>query len=70
MMGNLILQQDLIQQKQEERAKFLLAKSDANIAQIAFEIGFSEQSAFNRAVKRWTNTTPAKYRTEHQILIF
>jgi AraC-like DNA-binding protein len=53
---------DLIQQKQEERAKFLLIKSDASIAQIAFETGFSEQSAFNRAFKRWTGKTPISYR--------
>lgn len=53
---------DLIKQKQEERAKYLLVKSDANIAQIAFETGFSEQSAFNRAFKRWTGKTPIAYR--------
>jgi len=53
---------DLIQQKQEERSKFLLTQSDASIAQIAFETGFSEQSAFNRAFKRWTQKTPIEYR--------
>lgn len=53
---------DVIQQKQEERAKYLLSKSDASLAQIAFETGFSEQSAFNRAFKRWTGKTPISYR--------
>ncbi|WP_156169216.1 AraC family transcriptional regulator [Kordia jejudonensis] len=53
---------DLIQQKQEERAIYLLSKSNANFAEIAFEIGFSEQSAFNRAFKRWTGKTPIAYR--------
>lgn len=53
---------DIIQQKQEERAKFLLTQSDASLAQIAFETGFSEQSAFNRAFKRWTGKTPISYR--------
>ncbi|MFK7747262.1 MAG: helix-turn-helix domain-containing protein, partial [Kordia sp.] len=53
---------DLIQQKQEERAKFLLLQSNSSFAEIAFEIGFSEQSAFNRAFKRWTGKTPIEYR--------
>ncbi len=53
---------DLIQQKQEERAKILLKQVTVNMAQIAFETGFSEQSAFNRAFKRWTGKTPIEFR--------
>ncbi|MEM8803674.1 MAG: AraC family transcriptional regulator, partial [Pseudomonadota bacterium] len=30
--------------------------------EIAFLTGYSEQSAFNRAFKRWTGETPANYR--------
>lgn len=44
---------DLIKKTQEDVAKHLLRHSTRNIAEIAFEIGFSEQSAFNRAFKRW-----------------
>ena len=32
------------------------------LAEIAFILGFSEQSAFSRAFKRWTGVAPGKYR--------
>jgi AraC-like DNA-binding protein len=56
---------DLIQKRQKDHAITLLKKSTANIAEIAFETGFSEQSAFNRAFKRWTGKTPIEYRKSH-----
>jgi AraC-like DNA-binding protein len=33
-----------------------------SLSEVAFMIGFSEPSAFNRAFKRWTDTTPAAWR--------
>lgn len=53
---------DLIKRTQEEVSKDLLKNSSRNIAEIAFETGFAEQSAFNRAFKRWTGTTPVAFR--------
>lgn len=53
---------ELIRKTQEEISKSLLNNSSRNIAEIAFETGFSEQSAFNRAFKRWTNQSPLEYR--------
>jgi AraC-like DNA-binding protein len=32
------------------------------ICDIAFLLGFSEQSAFNHAFKKWTGKTPGEYR--------
>ena len=32
------------------------------LSEIAFLTGYSEQSAFNRAFKRWMGVTPAAYR--------
>jgi AraC-like DNA-binding protein len=32
------------------------------IVEIAFVLGFSEQSAFNHAFKKWTGDTPIEYR--------
>ncbi|NVK25322.1 MAG: AraC family transcriptional regulator [Gammaproteobacteria bacterium] len=42
-------------------------KSFQDISEI---LKFSEQSAFSRAVKRWTGLSPAQYRKRNQILIF
>jgi AraC-like DNA-binding protein len=38
-----------------------LRKADMSIRQISERLGFSDQSAFNRAFKRWTGLTPAKF---------
>lgn len=46
-------------------AKTLLAEQSYALAEVAFLTGFSEQSAFTRAFKRWTAQTPAAYRAAH-----
>lgn len=53
---------DLIQKTQEGIAKSLLKNTNRSVAEIAFETGFSEQSAFNRAFKRWINQSPIEFR--------
>lgn len=53
---------DLIKKTQLEAAKKLLLEPSRSIAEIAFETGFSEQSAFNRAFKRWTEKSPLEFR--------
>ncbi|MEM1358593.1 MAG: helix-turn-helix domain-containing protein, partial [Bacteroidota bacterium] len=40
----------------------LLRTTNQSMAEIAFQTGFSEQSAFSRAFKRWTGYAPAAYR--------
>ncbi len=56
---------DLIRKTQEEVAMSMLKDSTRSIAEIAFQTGFSEQSAFNRAFKRWTDQSPLDYRKNH-----
>lgn len=53
---------DLIQKTQKRLSKDLLKGSDRSVAEIAFQTGFSEQSAFNRAFKRWTGLSPVEFR--------
>lgn len=53
---------DVLQQAQSQLARELLTSSDRSIAEIAFLTGFSEQSAFSRAFKRWAGLAPAQYR--------
>ncbi|WP_149304727.1 helix-turn-helix transcriptional regulator [Pareuzebyella sediminis] len=53
---------DLVKRIQEEVSKDLLKNSARSVAEIAFETGFSEQSAFSRAFKNWTNQSPLEFR--------
>lgn len=48
-------------------AKELMAKSDLNILQIAFESGFASKSAFNTEFKRVTGMTPREYRARPEL---
>jgi len=53
---------DLIKKNQETIAKDMLHNTTQSIGEIAFLTGFSEQSAFNRAFKKWTFQTPSEFR--------
>ncbi len=53
---------DLVKKLQEKISKELLKDSTQSIGEIAFLTGFSEQSAFNRAFKKWTGSTPSAFR--------
>jgi AraC family transcriptional regulator len=44
-----------------ERAKELLQESDLNLAEIATNCGFFDQSHFNRHFKNWTGVTPKQF---------
>lgn len=54
--------QSLLEKARLRLAEGLLIQSDHSIAEIAFLTGFSEQSAFTRAFKRWVDQTPAAFR--------
>ena len=54
--------QTLAEETRREVALSMLRDDKNALAEIAFLTGFSEQSAFNRAFKRWTDQTPASYR--------
>jgi len=44
-------------------AKRYLQDGDLPISEVAWLVGYQEQSAFNHAFKRWTSTTPKQART-------
>lgn len=56
--------QVLAEDTRQELAIGLLRDERHSIAEIAYLTGFSEQSAFTRAFKRWTGSTPATYRSD------
>ena len=45
-----------------EAAESLLTSQTHSLGEVAFLTGFSDQSAFQRAFKRWTGQTPRTYR--------
>jgi len=51
-----------VQATRRELAENLLRQSRYTLSEVAFLTGFSEQSAFQRAFKRWTGKTPAAFR--------
>jgi AraC-like DNA-binding protein len=54
--------QKLFDRTRQELALQHLKNPTAPINDIAFLLGFSDPSAFNRAFKRWTGKTPRSYR--------
>jgi len=48
-------------------AERYLAEGQFGIAEIAFMLGYREQSSFNHAFKEWTGVNPGAYRTAHRL---
>ncbi len=53
---------DLLDSLREGAAKTYLADPRLAIAEVAYLLGFADQSSFHRAFKRWTGKTPNEYR--------
>lgn len=58
--------QTLVDDARRELAEKLLKQDQHSLSNIAFLTGFSEQSSFNRAFKRWAGQTPRSYRLAAQ----
>ncbi|MFP5440020.1 MAG: helix-turn-helix domain-containing protein [Gammaproteobacteria bacterium] len=54
--------QQLLDRTREQLARQYLADRALSLGDIALLLGFSEQSAFTRAFRRWTGDTPARMR--------
>lgn len=57
---------DLLNQVRVDRATELLRKSNLSLSQIAFEVGFSDQSYFTKVFRRHMRCTPRDYRLQAQ----
>ncbi|MBO6899076.1 MAG: AraC family transcriptional regulator [Shimia sp.] len=55
---------DVLAEAQSKLAQGLLKDDTVSIAEIAFMTGFSEQSTFSRAFKRWVGQAPAQFRQQ------
>ena len=56
--------QTLVDESRRQLAERLLEETSFSLAEVSFMTGFSEQSAFNRAFKRWAGQTPRSYRLQ------
>jgi len=58
--------QVLVDESRRQLAERLLQQTDYSLAEVAFMTGYSEQSAFTRAFKRWAGQTPRSFRVSAQ----
>jgi len=55
---------DVVEQARREVAEKLMADPSLSLLDVALLVGFSDQSAFNRAFRRWFHTTPSELREQ------
>lgn len=53
---------DLLDEAREAHARRLLEDSRLSVEEVSFLVGYSAESAFRRAFKRWTGTSPSEVR--------
>nr|AQQ75042.1 hypothetical protein [uncultured bacterium] len=53
---------DLLDEVRRDLARMYLADPKLAVFEVAFLLGYSEPSAFNRAFKRWTGQSPSEFR--------
>jgi AraC-like DNA-binding protein len=57
--------QEIVDDVKFSRARHLLEVGDAPIAEIAFALGYPDQSSFTRAFARWSDMPPSEWRKRH-----
>ena len=58
---------DLLEQTRRALAERYLRDRDVAIGEVSYLLGYSEQSAFSRAFRRWTGVSPAAFRREQAL---
>lgn len=56
----------LLDEQRQEVAFFQLGHRDASLAEVSYLLGFSDQSAFHRAFKRWSGLTPIQWQKQNR----
>jgi AraC-like DNA-binding protein len=56
----------LVDECRGEIARQLLDNTDSDVGQIAYLLNYSDATSFTRAFRRWTGTTPSRWRTRKQ----
>ncbi|CAA0090232.1 putative HTH-type transcriptional regulator [Zhongshania aliphaticivorans] len=58
----------LVDDARKQRSRQLVGESDMALLDISAELGFSDQSSFQKAFKRWFGLAPGRYRMSQQLL--
>jgi AraC-like DNA-binding protein len=53
---------ELLEGTRRDLAKKFLAQPELSLTDVCYLLGFSDQSNFTKAFKRWTGETPTRYR--------
>ena len=56
---------DVISEVRRVRAEAYLRTPAISLAEVAFLLGYSEQSTFQHAFKRWVGVTPGEFRARN-----
>lgn len=57
---------DIVERQRVELARIYLEQDKLSLDEIAVLLGYSEQSSFGRAFKRWTGATPQRFRADQK----
>lgn len=57
---------DILEKQRIELAQAYLVETQLTLDDIAASLGYSEQSSFGRAFKRWTGATPQRFRADRK----
>ena len=55
----------LVDDVRREMARSYLADPELSLAQVAYLIGYADQSAFSNSFRRWTGQSPRRFRSQH-----
>ena len=67
MFGIYLTYKQLVDDTRRDLAMRHLDDPRHSITDVTFLLGFSQQSAFTRAFKRWTGMSPSEYRAQRTI---
>ena len=56
---------DILEEQRVALAQSYLKQANLALDDVAANLGYSEQSSFGRAFKRWTGVTPKQYRHQY-----